>query len=160
MKGKALRSAETLACVLAATGLYSLVLRRPVLNWGATDSEAHARLPGDELLREADGVATRAQHIATARRLPTPSLEDERIGADERKALRCLSTSVGSELTSESRKERDAGLARLGLRPGNGDRPVLEVDVCPDNRERLRDSKSAVEEGRGHRSELVAQSRE
>ena len=40
--------------------LYRLRLRRPILNWGATDAEASARLPGDELLEEADGVATRA----------------------------------------------------------------------------------------------------
>ena len=32
----------------------------PILNWGATDGEAHARLPGDELLEQADGIATRA----------------------------------------------------------------------------------------------------
>jgi hypothetical protein len=30
------------------------------LSWGATDGEAAARLPGDELLEDADGVATRA----------------------------------------------------------------------------------------------------
>ena len=35
-------------------------MRRPILNWGATDAEASARLPGDELLEHADGVATRA----------------------------------------------------------------------------------------------------
>jgi hypothetical protein len=35
-------------------------LRRPILTWGATDEEAAARLPGDELLGDADGVATRA----------------------------------------------------------------------------------------------------
>ena len=40
--------------------LYRLLLRRPILNWGATHAEASARLPGDELLEEADGVATRA----------------------------------------------------------------------------------------------------
>ena len=40
--------------------LYRLLLRRPILNWGATDAEANARLPGDELLENADGVATRA----------------------------------------------------------------------------------------------------
>ena len=40
--------------------LYWMLLRRPILNWGATDAEANARLPGDELLDEADGVATRA----------------------------------------------------------------------------------------------------
>jgi len=35
-------------------------LRRPILNWGATDAEAEARLPGDELLETPDRVATRA----------------------------------------------------------------------------------------------------
>jgi hypothetical protein len=50
--------------VAAALGVvYARFLRRPVLNWGATESEAAARLPGDELLEEADGVATRAIEI-------------------------------------------------------------------------------------------------
>jgi hypothetical protein len=35
-------------------------LRRRILTWGATDAEAGARLPGDELLEDADAVATRA----------------------------------------------------------------------------------------------------
>jgi len=42
------------------SALYYALLRRPVLTWGATDAEAAARLPGDELLEDADGVATRA----------------------------------------------------------------------------------------------------
>src|SRR6478735_10442999 len=40
--------------------LWFALLRDPVLTWGATDEEASARLPGDELLEDADGVATRA----------------------------------------------------------------------------------------------------
>jgi len=35
-------------------------LRHWVLNWGSTAGESTARLPGDELLEHADGVATRA----------------------------------------------------------------------------------------------------
>jgi hypothetical protein len=50
--------------VLVAAVLYPLVLRRRILTWGATEAEAAARLPGDELLEEADGVATRAISIA------------------------------------------------------------------------------------------------
>jgi len=42
-------------------------LRRRVLNWGATDAEAAAQLPGDELLEDADGVATRAITIEAPR---------------------------------------------------------------------------------------------
>jgi hypothetical protein len=50
--------------VAAALGaLYARFCRRPVLTWGATESEAAARLPGDELLEEADRVATRAIEI-------------------------------------------------------------------------------------------------
>jgi hypothetical protein len=40
--------------------LYRRFLREPILTWGATNEEAAARLPGDELLEAADGVATRA----------------------------------------------------------------------------------------------------
>ncbi len=40
------------------------VLRRRIMTWGATDEEADARLPGDELLETADGVSTRAITIA------------------------------------------------------------------------------------------------
>ena len=54
------RIGGALGSILAGAMLYQLLLRRPILNWGATDAEANARLPGDELLEEADGVATRA----------------------------------------------------------------------------------------------------
>jgi hypothetical protein len=45
--------------------LYARFFRKPILAWGATDEEASARLPGDELLEDADGVATRAIDIHT-----------------------------------------------------------------------------------------------
>src|SRR5215207_5622334 len=48
-----------LAVVAALGALYPL-LRRPILTWGATSEEAASRLPGDELLEDADGVSTRA----------------------------------------------------------------------------------------------------
>jgi hypothetical protein len=42
---------------------YAAILRRPILTWGATDAEAAARLPGDELLEDPDGSSTRAIDI-------------------------------------------------------------------------------------------------
>lgn len=52
------------AVVLLGAGLfYWLAMRRAVLTWGATEQESASRLPGDELLEEADGVATRAIEI-------------------------------------------------------------------------------------------------
>jgi hypothetical protein len=44
----------------ALCGLYYALWRRAVLTWGATDAEAAATMPGDELLEDADGVSTRA----------------------------------------------------------------------------------------------------
>ena len=43
--------------------LYARLLRSPILTWGATGQETSARLPGDDLLEDADGVATRAIDI-------------------------------------------------------------------------------------------------
>ncbi len=52
------------ALVLVGLGaLYQRFLRTLVLTWGTTKTEAAARLPGDELLFDADGVATRAVEI-------------------------------------------------------------------------------------------------
>ena len=51
---------RTAVLLLGLAFLYRKLLREPILTWGATPEEAHARLPGDELLEGADGVATRA----------------------------------------------------------------------------------------------------
>src|SRR3954453_21522937 len=53
--------AVAIAAALAV--LYKHVLRKSILNWGATDAEASARMPGDEFLERADGVSTRAIDI-------------------------------------------------------------------------------------------------
>jgi hypothetical protein len=53
------RRTAALALVTAVGALYPL-LRRPILTWGATTEEAASRLPGDELLEDADGVSSRA----------------------------------------------------------------------------------------------------
>jgi hypothetical protein len=54
------RGRVALGSIAAASMLYQLLLRRPILNWGATDAEAHARLSNDGLLVETDGVAAPA----------------------------------------------------------------------------------------------------
>ena len=55
-----MNAARTAVTVLSLGVIYLSLLRRPILTWGAGASEAAARLPGDELLEDADGVATRA----------------------------------------------------------------------------------------------------
>jgi hypothetical protein len=59
--------ADAVAAAAGSAFLYSKFLRQPILTWGATAEEAAARLPGDELLEEADGVATRAITIDAPR---------------------------------------------------------------------------------------------
>jgi hypothetical protein len=54
-------AAGALALLLA--GAYARFARRPIMTWGATPDEATGHLPGDELLEEADGIATRAIDI-------------------------------------------------------------------------------------------------
>jgi hypothetical protein len=61
--GREVKSKALVATVGALVGsalLYEKILREPILNWGATDDETASRLPGDELLEDADGLATRA----------------------------------------------------------------------------------------------------
>jgi hypothetical protein len=52
--------ARTAAATAASAFVYRRFLRQSILTWGATAAEAAARLPGDELLEDADGIATRA----------------------------------------------------------------------------------------------------
>jgi hypothetical protein len=59
--------AHAAAAAAAGAFLYRRFLRQPILTWGATVEEAAARLPGDELLEAADGVATRAITIDAPR---------------------------------------------------------------------------------------------
>ncbi|MCK8615243.1 SRPBCC family protein [Gordonia sp. C13] len=58
-----MRSGPIIAGLLAAvasSAAYYAWVRPWVMTWGATDEEVAATLPGDELLPDADGVATRA----------------------------------------------------------------------------------------------------
>jgi hypothetical protein len=53
-------SVAVLVAAVVGEQLYRRRLRGRTLNWGATGEEAARSLPGDELLAEADIVATRA----------------------------------------------------------------------------------------------------
>lgn len=61
-----MRLARLTLLAVAAGAAYWRGLRGAVLTWGATEEEATSRLPGDELLEAADGVATRAITINTS----------------------------------------------------------------------------------------------
>jgi hypothetical protein len=52
-----------ISAVLLAGVTYRALLRARILNWGASAAETRAQLPGDELLPDANGVATRATTV-------------------------------------------------------------------------------------------------
>ena len=60
---KAVRATRLTFLLSPAAAVYWWRLRRTILTWGATEEEARSRLPGDDLLEDADGVATRAIEI-------------------------------------------------------------------------------------------------
>jgi hypothetical protein len=74
------RGGVTLGSIGTGALLYRLWVRRRILNWGATAAEAETRLPGDELLEHADGVATRAITIDA----PASAVWPWMVGASER----------------------------------------------------------------------------
>jgi hypothetical protein len=55
-----MRAGRAAAAVALGGVLYQWLVRERLLNWGAQQAEVEARLPGDELLDDADAVATRA----------------------------------------------------------------------------------------------------
>src|SRR6188472_1004519 len=57
------RAILTGVVVALLASAYLRLLRRLVMTWGSQPEEADGRLPGDELLEDADGVATRAIDI-------------------------------------------------------------------------------------------------
>jgi hypothetical protein len=61
------RTRRAALALAAVSALCWGLLRRAILTWGATAAEAESRLPGDELLEDADGVATRAIGIDAPR---------------------------------------------------------------------------------------------
>ena len=56
-------TARCVAGLAAAGAAYRLLVRRRILDWGATRGEAAGALPGDELLADPDVVSTRAVTI-------------------------------------------------------------------------------------------------
>jgi hypothetical protein len=63
MKSQATRAGAVGAFLI---GLYAVVFRRLQLEWGATTEEARSGLPGDDLLPNADLIATRCIRIMAA----------------------------------------------------------------------------------------------
>src|SRR5438552_18091600 len=126
---------RTFKALAFLAALYPL-LRRPILTWGATSEEAASRLPGDQLLEDADGVSTRAITIDApaasvwpwlAQMGPSPrggaytyDWIENLLGLDMHSVDRVLpefqDPQVGDRLTAVPPETRGGGLRRV--RPG------------------------------------------
>jgi hypothetical protein len=86
--------------VAAAAVVYALALRRRLLTWGATASEVSGPLPGDELVPDADLVATRAISIDASVQEVWPWLAQMGQGRGGLYSYDWLENLVGCQITS------------------------------------------------------------
>jgi hypothetical protein len=119
---------------LAAAGeavAYPLFFRRRCLTWGATAEEVSAKLPGDELLPEADVVSTRAVSIDASPGAIWPwlvQMGSDRGGVytyDWIENLFGLNMHSADEILPQYQDLKVGDEMPLG--PG---RPVMRVEVC------------------------------
>jgi hypothetical protein len=110
--------------VAAAAVVYALVLRRWVLGWGATSSEVAAAPPGDDLVPDADLVATRAISIQAPVQEVWPWLAQMGQGRGGMYSYDWLENLVGCQMTSASR------VVEQWQHPSVGDDFRLHPDVA------------------------------
>jgi hypothetical protein len=121
--------------VLAAFGAslvvaYKRILREPILTWGATPDEAERRLPGDELLEDADIVATRAITIDAPPESVWPWLVQMGPGRGGAYTYDWIENLLGLDIHSADRilpefQDVEVGDV-LGFRPGE---PGMRVEI-------------------------------
>src|SRR2546423_4338427 len=109
----------------AVCSLYWRLLRRQVLTWGATEPEASSRLPGDELLENADGVSTRAVWINAPRAAVWPWLAQNGSRATRRR----LHLRLDREPAGAGHAQRRSRLARI---PAAADRRHHQLGIQRD----------------------------
>jgi hypothetical protein len=91
---------RTAGAVLAVGAGYALLVRGRLLSWGATASETSAPLPGDDLVADADLVATRAIGIAAPPQDVWPWLAQMGQGRGGLYSYDRLENLVGCQMTS------------------------------------------------------------
>ena len=121
----------------AGTGViaYTLFFRRRCLTWGATAEEVSGKLPGDELLPDADLVSTRAVTIDAPPGAVWPWLVQMGSGRGGAYTYDWIENLLGLDMHSASQilpQFQDLKVGdELPLGPG---RPVMRVKVCDPER--------------------------
>ena len=136
MRSRLIKTAAA-AALAAGTGAvaYPLFFRRWCLTWGATDEEVSRKLPGDELLPEADIVSTRAVTIDAPPGAVWPWLVQMGSGRGGAYTYDWIENLLGLHMHSARQilpQFQDLKVGdELPLGPG---RPVMRVEVCDPKR--------------------------
>ena len=136
MRGRLIKTVATAA--LAAAGgavAYPVFFRRRCLNWGATSDEASGKLPGDDLLPDADLVSTRAVTIEAPPGAIWPWLVQMGSGRGGAYTYDWIENLLGLDMHSADAilpqfQDLEVG-DELPLGPS---RPVMRVEVCDPER--------------------------
>ena len=136
MRSRLVKTATGVALAAGAGSIaYPLFFRRWCLTWGATAEEASRKLPGDELLPEADIVSTRAVTIQAPPGAVWPWLVQMGSGRGGAYTYDWIENLLGLHMHSARQilpqfQDLKAG-DELPLGPG---RPVMRVEVCDPER--------------------------
>ncbi len=125
----------TVAGVVALREIYRRRLREPVLNWGATPEEVARRLPGDELLEDADVVSTRAVTIEAPPSAVWPWLLQMGSGRAGAYTYDWIENLFGLEMRSSDRIHPEWQHLEVGdVIPGKASLPGMRVEVLDSER--------------------------
>jgi hypothetical protein len=129
------RCAEILGVAALAAYASRLVLRRPVLTWGATPAEAAASLPGDDLLEDAQMVSTRAITVDAPASAVWPWLVQMGVGRGGAYTYDWIERGLGLDMHSADRVIPELQDVHVGdvlpMAPGS---PGLRVEIAdPDH---------------------------
>ena len=123
-----------IALVTAGAGVYLRLLRRPVLDWGATATEAARRMPGDDLLPDAGLVATRAITVNAPAAAIWPWLVQMGSGRGGAYTYDWIENLLGLDMHSADRIHPEWQTLEVGQVLRNGDGPGMRIEILEPER--------------------------
>jgi hypothetical protein len=129
------RGVAIVAGLALAAAASRRLLREPVLTWGATPDETARRLPGDELLEEADMVSTRAITIDAPASAVWPWLVQMGVGRGGAYTYDWIERLLGLDMHSADRIAPELQRLEVGdVLPMKPDEPGMRVEILEPQR--------------------------
>jgi hypothetical protein len=122
---------EAIAGMIAAVVLSRLLLRERVVTWGATEGEAAARLPGDDLLEDATMVSTRAITIDAPASAVWPWIVQMGVGRGGAYTYDWIERLLGLDMQSADRVIPELQHVNVGdILPMTPNAPGMRVEIA------------------------------